>query len=147
MDVAVNCYENTWTMSRRKRSAPVTQSITSFFSKTIRLNEGKTISVRITHVDSFVQGWHYPSNLTCTVTDTASQHANESVDTASQCTVPITSTDCHTSSSDEMAGDSLEDPATTCTASGISTNGGITDGSLGNPNSTWFWLMCVIKAI
>ena len=54
--------------------------------------------------------------------------------------LPITSAQSHTSSSDEMDGDSLKHPASTCTASGISTNGGIANGSLGNPNSMWYWL-------
>ena len=119
-------------MSRRKRSVPETQSITSVFIKRSRLDEGKTISVRTTV--SFIQGQHYPNNLTCTVTVS---NADESVDTASQCTIPITITSAESrpSSSDEMVGDSLKDPATTCAASGISISGGIATDSLGDPNS------------
>ena len=62
------------------------------------------------------------------------------MDTASQCTIPITFAESQTSSSDEMAGDSLKDPATTRTAFGIDTNGRIANGSRGNPNSMWYWL-------
>ena len=90
------------------------------------------------HTVSFIQGWHYPNNLTRTAT--VSQHADESVDTASHYTISITSAGSYTNSSEEMARGSLKKPATTCTASGISTNGGIANGSLENHNSTWYWL-------
>ena len=124
-NVVVNCYKNKCTMSRRKRSVPATQSITSFFSKRIRLDEGKTVFVRITQLALYRLG-HYPNSLTCTVT--VSQLADKSVDTASQSTIPITSAESPNNSSDEMTGDSLKDSATTLTASGISTNGGIAIG-------------------
>ena len=87
-------------MSRRKRSVPETQCITSFFVKRSRLDEGKKNSVRTTI--NFIQGQHYPNNLTSTVTVS---NADESVDTASQCTIPITitSAESRTSSSDAAA--------------------------------------------
>ena len=53
------------------------------------------------------------------------------MDTASHAayTIPITSAESQTSYSDEMAGDSLKDPATTRTAFGINRNGGTENGS------------------
>ena len=82
---------------------------------------------------SFIQGQHYPQNLTCTV---RVSNADESVDTVSKCTIPtiITYAESRTSSTDEMVRNLLKDLATTCAASGISISGGMANGSLGDPN-------------